>query len=124
MIKTKDVVLLSVALLITILTGCTSEKTYSGDWNSRFIIWNGNIYVVQETSQVDQGKMEKVIGTIDNFSDHEHEPIDTKTTFSNIYPEGTKIYKIKDESTDDKIAVGVTDQKYVLAINTGVYGGK
>ncbi|GGE00086.1 hypothetical protein [Paenibacillus nasutitermitis] len=114
----KFVIIILTLLLSIFATGCSkdSKSKSSEDWSSNFVVWNKNMYNFTNETVLD---VEESIGQVEKYSDNEN--IKTSKVFSNIYPEGTKIYKIKDISTDIAIAVGIND-KYIKGSNSEKYG--
>ncbi|CAM2773868.1 hypothetical protein PASE110613_00110 [Paenibacillus sediminis] len=100
------------------LSGCNSSQGgSSGDWSSNFVVWQGNMYIFNDTTVEE---VDEQIGKIEEYSDNEANKF-SSNIFSNIYDVGTEIYKIKDTSTDEAIAVKIQD-KYFKGINRGKYG--
>lgn len=102
-------------LLSSILSACNqnneTEITSESFPYDKFIAFNDTLYV---PSAEDVGEIEKYIGSIEHFSNTESK---TTKTFSNYYPEGTKLYKIRDIEIEDAIAVELAEEMYVKAIN-------
>lgn len=119
-------VLITVFLLI-LLTGCTHNSVkQSNDTNSKdtanvssdswsvdkLIMFNKIIYVGSD-EKVAITELQEQLGMIENSSDDETAA--NKENFSNYYPVGTKLYKIKSYSSQDAIAVEIDKDTYVLA---------
>lgn len=119
-------VLLTVFLLI-LLTGCThnsEEQTNvtnskdtalvsSASWSvDKLIMFNKNVYMGSD-EKVAITEVQEQLGMIENSSDDEAAA--NKENFSNHYPVGTKLYKIKSYSSQDAIAVEIDKDTYVLA---------
>lgn len=118
--------LYTVCLLI-LLTGCTQHslnqsnatnskdtaQVSSGSWSvDKLIMFNKNVYTGSD-DKVPVSEVEEQIGVIEKSSDDETAAI--KENFSNYYPVGTKLYKIKNYSTQDAIAIEVNKDTYVFA---------
>ncbi|MFF2910266.1 hypothetical protein [Paenibacillus sp. NPDC057934] len=86
-----------------------SSQSWSFD---KIITFNKTIYVGTEI-KVASTDIEESIGEIKTYSDKESES--SKDEFSNHYPVGTKLYKIKDLSTQTAIAVEINEDMFVLA---------
>lgn len=97
--------------LFAVITGCSS----SPDWNTTFVVWNGDMYEISN-DYVDETDEE--IGKVTKYSDMEGT---YSGNFSNKYRKGTKFYSIKGIDTDEAIAIE-EDGKYRKAINSGKYG--
>jgi hypothetical protein len=69
-------------------------------WAYALVTWNGYVYKMTDEVVSEVGKQ---IGTIKNYSSNESSTI--PNLFSNKYPKGTKLYKIKNVGTDTSIAV-------------------
>ncbi|MDK2805357.1 MAG: hypothetical protein PWQ94_521 [Thermoanaerobacterium sp.] len=110
---------LLIAILIFALTftaGCSKNSSNDHEeksWAfSKIIILNGETYV--GTSD-DVTSIDKKIGTIKYFSTGETNINDT--IFSNYYKVGTNLYSIPNVSTKDAIAVEISKNHYIKAIN-------
>lgn len=114
-------ILLLLACLVAIVSmlGCTknSNESTSGDWASNFVVWQGNMY----NASKDTVEVEELIGEVEEYSDSEATTPTESKVFSNKYPVGTKIYKIKDTTIEQAIAIEI-DGKYIKANNAGKYG--
>lgn len=100
-------------VLVVILTGCSTNA----DWNSAFVVWNGDMY---EVSNEYVEETDKEIGRVTKYSEREGTYLGN---FSNTYSKGTAFYSIKGINTDEAIAIE-EDEKYRKAINNGKYGEK
>ena len=69
-------------------------------WAYALVTWNGYVYKMTDEVVSEVGKQ---IGTIKNHSTHESSTI--PNLFSNKYPKGTQLFKIKNVGTDTSIAV-------------------
>lgn len=99
-------------IILTLLLGCNQS---SQDWAFNFVVWNGDIYEIDESVTVDA---ENEIDTVEKYVEQEG---NYTGVFSNFLPKGSKIYKIKEKNTDEVIAVEVNGI-YVEARNQGKYG--
>lgn len=79
-------------------------------WAYSLVTWNGYVYKMTDEVVAEVGKQ---IGTIKNYSSNESSTI--PNLFSNKYPKGTKLFKIKNEGTDTSIAVQ-DDQAFYKAV--------
>jgi uncharacterized lipoprotein NlpE involved in copper resistance len=93
------------------LMGCSMSAQNNADkhdvaqsslqsWAYPLVTWNGYAYKMTDEVVSEVGKQ---IGTIKNYSSNESSTI--PNLFSNKYPKGTKLYKIKNVGTDTSIAV-------------------
>lgn len=69
-------------------------------WAYELVTWDGHVYKMTDEVVSEVGKQ---IGTIKKHSSNESSTI--PNLFSNKYPIGTKLYKIKNVGTDTSIAV-------------------
>lgn len=101
--------------------GCASDSKTAGstDWYANFVVWDGDMYQVTK----EMVEVEESIGEVELYSSQEIIASRSKV-FSNVFPAGTKIYKIKNVSIDDAIAVRKGNGDYIKAENHGRYGGK
>lgn len=79
-------------------------------WAYALVTWNGYVYKMTDEVVAEVGKQ---IGTIKNYSSSESSTI--PNLFSNKYPKGTKLFKIKNIGTDTSIAVQ-DDQTFYKAV--------
>lgn len=113
--------LISITLSVLFLAGCGTNNNHlaekpSTDWNAHFVIWNEHMYVIK-TREKDKelvSEVEEQIGTIAYYSDIEGKMY--TSNFSNVFEEGTKLYKIKAVDTAEAIAVESDDGTYIKAI--------
>lgn len=105
-------------LVLLLISGCTPKEErppsmtdISASWAYSFVIWDENTFVVTE-EEVNPEQIEKEIGEVKQYFDREGTYGDG---FSNIYPVGTKLYKIKEVVTSDSIAVETQDHKIIKA---------
>lgn len=91
-------------------TGKITQHSSASFAYAGIIKWNNNIYLSTEEMV---STIEYQVGTIEYYSDNEQ--ADKYDNFSNQYPIGTKIYKIKDINTDDAVAIKV-DNEYIKAV--------
>ncbi|MCM3743778.1 hypothetical protein M3193_06450 [Sporosarcina luteola] len=102
-----------IGLLLVIMAGCSS----SADWNSSFVVWNGDMYEIIDEYVVE---IHEEIGQVTRYSDKEGTYLGD---FSNKYKKGTKFYSIEGISKEEAIAIE-EGGKYRKAINKGKYGEK
>jgi len=74
------------------------------------IIFHGNRYVGSD-DQVQQ--IDKLLGEIQSSSNREEDS--SRDSFSNTYPVGTKLYKIKEINEETAIAVEVKKNLFIKA---------
>ncbi|REB06016.1 hypothetical protein DVB69_13850 [Sporosarcina sp. BI001-red] len=104
-------ILISIIVICTLMSGCNQSST---DWAFSFVVWNGDIYKIDETTTVEKGEQ---IGVVRKYVENEG---NYHGVISNLLPKGSKLYSIKGESTDDAIAVDL-DGTIVKADNQGTY---
>ncbi|WP_405115733.1 hypothetical protein MHH28_13570 [Paenibacillus sp. FSL K6-1217] len=106
-------------LLIIVTIGCnpSSKQATSSDWSYLFVVWNGDMYTFNDET-VDA--VDEQLGEVEEYSDDEAKSF-SSNIFSNKYSVGTKIFKIKDVSTDEAIAIE-SNGKYYKGKNIGKYG--
>lgn len=76
-------------------------------WAYEFVTWNGYVYKMTDEVVSEVGKQ---IGTIKKNSTNESSEI--PNLFSNKYPKGTKLFKVKNVGTDTYIAVQSNNMFY------------
>ncbi|MFF2094549.1 hypothetical protein [Paenibacillus sp. NPDC058174] len=114
------IIVFSILLMSLSLAACSFGKQQTApDWAYRFVVWDGDMYRATDETVPDVGKQ---IGKVEHYSDHES----TRVTgvFSNEYRKGTALYKIKDVSTEEAIAVESSEGTYVKLEHLGKYGSK
>lgn len=70
---------------------------------------------------MNKSEIEDEIGEVKQYSDYEGI---YSNGFSNKYPVGTKLYKIKGIDTAENIAIESEQGRYINAKNNGKYKGK
>ncbi len=93
----------------------------SADWAYSFVVYSGDIYEISEDELILSDKIDKKIGEVTNYSDHEET---YKGNFSNTYPKGTAYYSIKNVNSKEIIAIKTKEDTFVKAINKGQYGNQ
>lgn len=109
----KLLVIFIIACMMLILTACcTNERTETNaSWPyNNMIIFHGNRYVGSD-DQVQQ--IDNLLGEIQSSSNREEDS--SGDSFSNTYPVGTKLYKIKGINEETAIAVEVKKNLYIKA---------
>lgn len=103
-------------ILILSVTTIACGKQPGPDWNSRFVVFQGNTYEIteQEVTQIDK-KIGKIGKLINDTAIH-------SGTFSNKYPKGTLLYQITNVDIKESIAVEVSKGKYLQADFKRKYG--
>ena len=124
MIELKKIsIFLCIVLSVFFTAGCGSQDSprsqSSADWAYNFVVWNDDIYEVLKI-QIDPGKIDNELGEVKQYSDFEGT---YGNGFSNKYPVGTKLFKIKGINTSDYIAIQ-TEEGFLKAEDKGKYGGK
>ncbi|MEG6565426.1 hypothetical protein V6B95_00450 [Thermoanaerobacterium saccharolyticum] len=111
-----QILLIAIIFTLTFTAGCSKNNSNYHEeksWAfSKIIILNGETYV--GTSD-DVTSIDKKIGTIKYFSTRETNI--NNTIFSNYYEVGTNLYSIPNVSTKDAIAVEISKNQYIKAIN-------
>ncbi|MBD2843644.1 hypothetical protein IDH44_00455 [Paenibacillus sp. IB182496] len=115
--------LAGLVILLMVTAACNNARggggSSSADWAYRFVVWNGDIYTMTDTV-VAEADVGEAIGEVTYYSDEEGTYADG---FSNVYPAGTKLYRLLDAQTNEAIAVQDSDQGYMRAKHSGKYGG-
>lgn len=106
----------SIILLLIMVSGCSQNEEIYGTSESfvydKMIIFKGNVYV--STSQ-EIIEIEEQVGSIKHHVTKE-EDSDSESS-SNFHPVGTKLYKIPNVDIEDALAVEISNNKYIRAIN-------
>ncbi|GFN29991.1 hypothetical protein PCURB6_02510 [Paenibacillus curdlanolyticus] len=121
--------MLSTVFLFILLTGCTNPSIQdsnvtdsslreianasSESWSVDKLIRFKSIVYVGSDEKVAKSEIQEEMGRIEQSSDDD--AAENKESFSNYYPAGTKLYKIKGRSPQEAIAVEVDKNTYVLA---------
>ncbi|MFD2332569.1 hypothetical protein ACFSR7_25200 [Cohnella sp. GCM10020058] len=119
---------IAIAISILFLSGCAHnsvekehnveisdsiQTTTSQSWAlDKLINFNNKVYV-GTNENVPASKIQENLGLI-KYSSDEESTIEMDY-FSNYYPVGTNLYKVKDRSIQDVIAVEVSKHTFVLA---------
>lgn len=116
--------LMYLLLTFVFISGCgvsgSSVSKSSADWAYNFVIWDDDIYEIQE-DEVSPEDIGEEIGEIKQYSDSEGI---YSNGFSNKYPEGTKLYSIDGVETSEYIAIKLGEKQYIKAKDNGKYGAK
>lgn len=108
--------ILGIIFLVLAISGCSNKGEMQGSSESfvyeKSINFKGIVYVDTSSKVQNVGEM---IGSIKHYSDKEEES--NPDNFSNYYPEGTKLYKIKNEDVKESIAVETDGNKFIKATN-------
>jgi hypothetical protein len=116
-VRTATVFIVLLCLGLSVLSGCSSQKTNSTEtrtssaasWAFEFVVYNGYIYKISSDKVTNVGKE---IGEVTNYSDKEGT---YSGNFSNKYPVGTKYYAIQSVDSNKSIAIQLSDGSYVRA---------
>ncbi|MEK5254498.1 hypothetical protein NST74_13625 [Paenibacillus sp. FSL F4-0125] len=93
-------------------------RSMSADWTYSFVVYSGNIYEISSEELVPSNEIDKKIGQVTRYSDHEGT---YSGSFSNTYPKGTPYYSIKNTDPKEIIAIQTNEAEFVKAINKGQY---
>ncbi|RAW16894.1 hypothetical protein DC345_07265 [Paenibacillus taichungensis] len=118
-------IFLCTVLSIILISGCGTKVSSPGsnsstDWAYNFVVWNDDIYEILN-EEIKSEEIDKEIGEVRKNSDFEGTYGDG---FSNKYPVGTKLFKIKKVKTSEYIAIQIEEGIYLKAEDKGKYGGK
>jgi len=120
--------LISAALTLFFVSGCAhssinqpnvkdsndSAQVSSPSWSSdKIIVFNKIVYMGSD-EKVANTDIQSQLGQIEQYSDDE-KVSGNKENFSNFYPVGTKLYTVKNYSSQKAIAVEVGKDTFVLA---------
>ncbi|WP_314589016.1 hypothetical protein [Paenibacillus terrigena] len=121
--KLSEPLVIVMIVILLLGTGCVRQSdpastSSTNSWAYDFIQWQDAAYRL--TDEV-VGRIGEPIGKVDNYSTDEN--ASTNGVFSNAFPEGTPIYAINGESTEDAITIQ-QDGKWVRLFNTEKFGWK
>lgn len=102
---------------IVLLGSFVTLNTAKADWAYKFVVWDGNVYIITEENVE---KISKEIGRVTKYSDKEGT---YSGNFSNTFPKGTKYYEIVEVDPQEAIAVESEVGIYVKANSDGKYAG-
>lgn len=103
--------ILAVFMLVGMAAGA------SADWASKFVVYDGGIYRVEDT-EISADKIGKKVGKVTRYSDREGT---YRGNFSNTFAKGTPYYAIQGVDTHEQIAVKGPDGRYLAAVYSGDY---
>lgn len=89
------------------------NKESSAGWAYRFVQWNGQVYVITETT-IPEERIGEEIGEVTAHSTQETSSY--SGNFSNAFEKGTPFYQIKDMETSEEIAVKTGEGEFVKAV--------
>ncbi|WP_209445791.1 LPXTG cell wall anchor domain-containing protein [Paenibacillus etheri] len=104
-------------IILTLITLIPIGSVYA-DWAYSFVVYSGDIYEISPDELVPSDKIDKKIGQVTRYSDHEGT---YNGNFSNTYPKGTPYYSIKNIDPKEIIAIKTNEAEFVKAINKGRY---
>ncbi|MDR6723645.1 hypothetical protein J2W91_002107 [Paenibacillus amylolyticus] len=110
-------------LAIIVISGCRAMDDSTGSissWAYSFVVWNNHTYSITNET-LTREEIDHDIGQVKHYSDKEGSYRDG---FSNKYPVGTKLYKIKDVETTEYIAVEIQEDQFIKATNENLSGDK
>lgn len=117
-------IFLCTVLSILFITGCGTQDNpgsqSSADWAYNFVVWDDDMYEILN-EEINQEEIDKEIGEVKQNSDFEGT---YGNGFSNKYPVGTKLFKIKEVKTSEYIAIHTEEGIYIKAEDKGKYRGK
>ena len=88
-------------------------------WAYAFVVYNKNVYVITD-KKVNSELIDSEIGHVTKYSSHEGT---YSGNFSNVYPKGTKYYKIKGTDVNELIAIKEKDGSFTEAKYEHEYAG-
>ncbi len=97
-------------LIILALSFFYVSSAQALSWNKYFVVWDGKVYEIKESEGVDPSEIGKYIGKVESKADDNTGKY--KGNGSNIYPVGTKYYKLNNISSDTAIAVEVDNNQW------------
>ncbi len=116
-----DLLKKSLFLLIVICLAGTFIviRSVHADWAYEFVVNEGKSYIISD-NRVEPEQVDSIIGKVTKYSDFE----DTYSgNFSNHFPKGTKYYNIKGISTNEAIAIKLSNGSFIQANYNGEYPG-
>lgn len=117
-------IFLCTVLSILFISGCGIQDNQgsisSADWAYNFVVWNDDIYEILN-EEINPEEIDIEIGQVKQYSDIEGT---YGNGFSNKYPVGTKLFKIKEVKASEYIAIQTEAGIYIKAEDKGKYGEK
>ncbi|MGR6543400.1 hypothetical protein [Paenibacillus tundrae] len=110
-------------LAIIVISGCRAMDEGTGSsssWAYSFVVWNNHTYNITN-EPLTKDEIDHDIGHVRQYSDKEGSYEDG---FSNKYPVGTKLYKVKGVETTEYIAVEIQEDQFIKATNEELSGEK
>jgi hypothetical protein len=104
-------------IILTLIALIPIGSVYA-DWAYSFVVYSGDIYEISPDELVPSDEIDKKIGQVTRYSDHEGTH---SGNFSNTYSKGTPYYSIKNNSPKEIIVIQTNEAKFVKAINKGRY---
>ena len=105
-------------IVIIAIVALMPLRSMSADWAYSFVVYSGDIYEISPDELVPSDEIDKKIGQVTRYSDHEGT---YSGNFSNTYPKGTPYYSIKNIDPKEIIAIKTNEAEFVKAINKGRY---
>lgn len=105
-------------IVILAIVAFMPMRSMNADWAYSFVVYSGNIYEISDDELIPSEEIDKKIGQVTRYSDHEGT---YRGNFSNIYPKGTPYYSIKNIDPKEIIAIKPHEAEFVKAINKGQY---
>lgn len=105
-------------IVILAIVAFMPMRSMNADWAYSFVVYSGNIYEISDDELIPSNEIDKKIGQVTRYSDHEGT---YSGNFSNIYPKGTPYYSIKNIDPKEIIAIKTHEAEFVKAINKGQY---
>lgn len=91
-----------------------SSHSLALDWANKFIVWHGDVYVVDEKVKLSEDRIGKKIGQVKRLAN------DMTGKYygdaSNLYPKGTTYYEIINVSTSEALAIKSNDMYFIARI--------
>lgn len=106
-------------ILVSVILLSLSCNTVFAKWAFAFVVYNKSVYVITD-KRVDTELIGSILGHVTKYSLHEGT---YSGNFSNIYPKGTKYYKIIGADVNELIAVKEKDGIFIEAKYDGEYAG-
>ncbi|MFD2657728.1 hypothetical protein [Gracilibacillus thailandensis] len=105
---------LRVLFMITMGVFLSTNMVFATSWAYPFVVWDDHTYEVVDESITN---IVEEIGEVTRYSDMET----YSGNFSNAYPKGTKYYSIHGVSTEEAIAVEISEGEYKKAVRKGEF---
>ncbi|MEY8745176.1 hypothetical protein [Paenibacillus tundrae] len=122
-IKKWQSICIALFLAIIVISGCRAMDDSTGSissWAYSFVVWNNHTYNITN-EPLTKDEIDHDIGHVRQYSDKEGSYEDG---FSNKYPVGTKLYKVKGVETAEYIAVEIQEDQFIKATNENLSGDK